>query len=87
MSINDGNGPLNGEKTTGNRGRVQLTRRQIEVLSWTAQGKTSWEIAMIIKCKEVTVNYHLQEAFRRLGAANRTHAVTKAMELRLLTMK
>src|SRR5262245_26530581 len=63
---------------------VQLTRRQKEILSWVAEGKTSWEISVIMRCKEVTVNYHMKGIFKRLCATNKAHAVCKAMQIGLL---
>jgi len=68
----------------GQQQNVQLTRRQQEILLWVAEGKTSWEISVIMRCKEVTVNYHLKGIFRRLCATNKAHAVSKAMRLGLL---
>ena len=29
---------------------IKLTPKEKEVLAWGAQGKTSWEIALILKC-------------------------------------
>jgi DNA-binding CsgD family transcriptional regulator len=56
-----------------------LTPRQKEALKWTAEGKTSWEVAVIMKCTEATVNYHLKTICNKLDAKNKTHAVYKAM--------
>jgi DNA-binding CsgD family transcriptional regulator len=58
---------------------LKLTPRQREVLEWSAQGKTSWEISIIIQCTEATVNYHLKTACQKLQARNKTHAVFKMM--------
>jgi len=63
---------------------IRLTRRQQEILSWVAEGKTNWEISIIMRCKEVTVNYHMKRIFTRLCATNKAHAVSKAMRLGLL---
>jgi LuxR family quorum-sensing transcriptional regulator LasR len=62
----------------------RLSARQLEALSWTAQGKTSWETAIIMHCTEATVNYHLKQVFRKLQVTNKTHAVSKALGLGLL---
>ena len=64
--------------------KVQLTRKQQETLSWVAEGKTSWEISVIMRCKEETVNYHVKGILKRLCATNKAHAVSKAMQLGLL---
>jgi len=71
--------------TEGQQQNVQLTRKQHETLSWVAEGKTSWEISVIMRCKEETINYHVKGILRRLCATNKAHAVSKAMRLGLLT--
>lgn len=62
----------------------QLTAREAEMLRWTADGKTSGEIAQITGIAERTVNFHLTNAVDKLGVANKTAAAVKAAMLRLL---
>jgi LuxR family quorum sensing-dependent transcriptional regulator len=64
--------------------RPQLTAREREVLTWTASGKSAWEIGVILGIAKRTVDAHAQSAFRKLGAANRTHAVAIAVRERLI---
>ena len=66
--------------------RPQLTSREREVLTWTALGKSAWEIGEILGISKRTVDEHAQTAFRKLGAANRTHAVAIAMRDRLIAL-
>lgn len=63
---------------------IDLTAREAEMLRWTADGKTSGEIAQITAISERTVNFHLNNAVEKLGAANKTAAAVKAAMLRLL---
>jgi DNA-binding CsgD family transcriptional regulator len=49
------------------------------VLTWVARGKTSGEIAIILGLSERTVNFHCDQAMRRLDVVNRTQAVAKAL--------
>ncbi|NQV20559.1 MAG: LuxR family transcriptional regulator [Rhodospirillales bacterium] len=56
-----------------------LRPREVECLQWTARGKTAWEISMILKVSERTVNFHLGNAMRKLGVYNKTHAVAKML--------
>lgn len=63
---------------------VQLTSREIEVLRWTAEGKTSGDVGQIMDISERTVNFHVNNAIEKLGVANKTAAVIKALLLRLL---
>jgi LuxR family transcriptional regulator, quorum-sensing system regulator BjaR1 len=60
-----------------------LTRREREVLAWSAQGKSAWEIGEILSVGKRTVDEHAQTAMRKLGAANRTQAVAIALRHRL----
>ena len=67
-------------KKTKKTGQTQaLSTRENECLMWTASGKTSAEIAIILKLSEHTVNHYLTAACQKLGATNRAHAVYKAM--------
>ena len=55
--------------------RPKLTTREIECLKWAAEGKSEWEISAILHVSEHTADKHLANAHRKLGAANRAHAV------------
>ena len=57
----------------------KLTARESEVLRWVADGKSAWEIGEILDITKRTVDEHVQTALRKLGAANRTHAVAIAL--------
>jgi LuxR family transcriptional regulator, quorum-sensing system regulator CviR len=61
-----------------------LTRKEIHVLEWLKQGKSSWEISMIFKISERTVNFHVNNIVKKLNAANRLHAVAIACNARIL---
>jgi DNA-binding CsgD family transcriptional regulator len=63
---------------------VQLTDREKDCLLWTAWGKSSWDIGMILNINENTVNFHLRNAMRKLDTANRTHTIAKAIRLNLI---
>jgi DNA-binding response OmpR family regulator len=61
-----------------------LNDREAEVLTWVARGKTSLEIAQIIGLTKRTVDFHIDNARTKLGAATRTEAVIKATTGRLI---
>jgi DNA-binding CsgD family transcriptional regulator len=63
---------------------IPLTEREVEILRWTAIGKTAWEIGSILKISERTVNFHLQNLMGKLGVHNKTHAAAKAMSFGLI---
>jgi LuxR family quorum-sensing system transcriptional regulator SolR len=63
---------------------ILLTSREVEVLRWTADGKTSGEVGQIMDISERTVNFHITNALVKLGVNNKTAGVVKAVMLRLL---
>ncbi len=61
-----------------------LSGRELEVVKWTAQGKTSSEIGRILSLSDHTVNAYLTNAIRKLDCVNRTQLVAKALRLKLI---
>jgi DNA-binding CsgD family transcriptional regulator len=61
-----------------------LTAREIEILRWAMEGKTSWAIGAIIGLTEHGVNHHLRSVFRKLDVTTRQQAVVKALALGLI---
>jgi DNA-binding NarL/FixJ family response regulator len=54
----------------------QLTVRELEVLKLIAQGNANKEIAAQLSVREDTVKSHVGNILEKLGANDRTHAVT-----------
>lgn len=63
---------------------VALNGREVECLTWSARGKTSPEIATILGLSKRTVNFHVENACRKLNVSTRTEAVVKAASGRLI---
>jgi DNA-binding NarL/FixJ family response regulator len=63
---------------------IRLSEREVETLTWAARGKTSAEIAQILGTTKRTVDFHIDNARGKLGVANRTEAVMKAAQSRLI---
>jgi LuxR family transcriptional regulator len=61
-----------------------LTKREVEILRWTAQGKSSEEIANLLHLSVNTINYHIKKSIAKLDAPNKTAAAVKAAVLGLL---
>jgi DNA-binding response OmpR family regulator len=57
---------------------VGLRDREVETLTWAARGKTFEEIGTILSLSKRTVEFHLENARRKLGVATRTQALIKA---------
>ena len=62
----------------------QLTVRELEVLALLAAGQSNQEIADELVITLDTVKSHVTHIFDKLGASNRTHAVSRARDLGLL---
>lgn len=58
---------------------VPLTPREIEVLKWSADGKTAGEISDILSISTPTVNFHIKNVVQKMKAANKTAAVVQAL--------
>lgn len=63
---------------------LYLTTREKEVLRWTAEGKTSAEIAQILGVTERTVNFHLGNSMQKLNVNNKISAAIRAVMLGIL---
>ena len=59
--------------------QVALTPREIEVLQYVAKGFGNKEIGVRLGTAAGTVKMHLQNILSKLGASDRTHAVTLAI--------
>ena len=70
-----------GDKAAG--GSV-LTVREMDILKWIYLGKSNFEIGAILKISPLTVKNHVQKILRKLNVVNRTQAIGKSLELRIL---
>jgi DNA-binding response OmpR family regulator len=66
------------------RNPVDLNEREIQTLTWAARGKTSAQIAQILGFTKRNVDFHIDNARHKLGAATRIQAVIKAKDDRLI---
>jgi DNA-binding CsgD family transcriptional regulator len=63
---------------------AKLSAREIECLSWLSQGLRNDRIAERMRISHATVEMHLANARKKLGAATREQALVKAVMLRLI---
>jgi DNA-binding NarL/FixJ family response regulator len=63
----------------------RLSDREREVLGLVAEGLSNPDIGRRLHVSEATVKTHLLHVFEKLGVGDRTRAVTRAMELGLLS--
>jgi len=64
-----------------------FTRREIEILTYLADGFSNKEIASKLKTKEKTVKNQMNIIFDKLGVRNRTQAVLKAIKTGIISGK
>jgi len=62
-----------------------MSNRELDCLRLTAAGKTSEEIAELLHLSAHTANQYLTGAAQKLNAVNRTHAVSKALRMGLIS--
>jgi len=65
-------------------GEEDLTPRELEVLRLVRDGHKNKQIADRLAIAETTVNFHIKNIVDKLGANDRTHAVTIALRRGLL---
>ena len=65
-------------------GEDDLTTRELEVLELIRDGYRNKQIADQLAIAETTVNFHIKNLVEKLGANDRTHAVTIALRRGLL---
>ncbi len=61
-----------------------ITPREMECLKWCAEGKSSWDIAHILRCSEAVVNFHFGNLRRKFNTTSRRQAVVKAIRFGMI---
>ena len=64
--------------------RPSMTPRELEVLRWTMEGKTAWEVGAVLGISERTAVMHINNGMHKLGCVNKHQAVLKALRLGLI---
>ncbi|MER8407708.1 LuxR family transcriptional regulator [Mesorhizobium sp. M1307] len=63
-----------------------LSVREKECILWTARGKSSWEIGVILGISANTVNFHIKKVKQKMDTPSRTAAAIKAANLRIIEL-
>jgi len=66
--------------------KVSLTSREMQVLRGIAKGHTTKRLAQDLGIKVPSVETHLSNIFKKLGAGNRGEAVSSALKIGLITL-
>jgi two-component system NarL family response regulator len=76
------------EARLGSRaGYSSLSARELDVLKLVVHGRTNREIATVLAISENTVKIHIRSILGKLGANDRTHAVTTALHLGIIQLE
>ena len=65
---------------------VNLTKRELEVLSLVFEGKSSREVAAALFCSKRTIDFHLARIYEKLQVTNRVQAMRRASMLGLVSI-
>ena len=66
--------------------QVRLTSREMQVLREVAKGHTTKRLAKDLGLAAPSIETHLRNIFKKLGATNRGEAVSSALKLGLITL-
>lgn len=61
-----------------------LSEREIEILKWTAEGKSGWAVGQILNISEHNVKYHVNKILVKLEVGSKHQAAAKAKALGLI---
>jgi DNA-binding CsgD family transcriptional regulator len=64
--------------------KLEISKRELEILGLVAQGHSNQEIAAKLFVSLSTVKTHIQNLFEKLDVKRRTHAIEKARSLSLI---
>jgi DNA-binding NarL/FixJ family response regulator len=74
------------KRAAAERAPISLTPRESSVLQHLARGRSNKQIAAALGVSERTVKFHVSTLFTKLGATNRTEAVTRAIQAGLASL-
>lgn len=76
--------PVVAERLAAHGPPARLTEREVDVLRFVARGMSNGDVARAIGRSEATVKVHVEHILAKLGAGDRTEAVTVALRRGIL---
>jgi DNA-binding NarL/FixJ family response regulator len=61
--------------------KLGISAREAEILLWVAQGKSNYDVGIILAISAATVKKHLENIYTKLGVEGRNAASLRALEL------
>jgi DNA-binding CsgD family transcriptional regulator len=58
-----------------------LSKREVAILEWIKQGKSTWDISQVLSITERTVNFHVRNVYKKLEVVSRAQAVAVGIDL------
>jgi DNA-binding NarL/FixJ family response regulator len=68
-------------KSAGPLEKLGLSAREAEILLWVAQGKSNFEIGLILQISAATVKKHLVHTYEKIGVESRNAATLTALQI------
>jgi DNA-binding CsgD family transcriptional regulator len=59
---------------------AKLTAKETEVLKWLKEGKSSWEISVILNCSKRVIDFHVTNIKTKLDAVSRAQCVAAGIQ-------
>jgi DNA-binding NarL/FixJ family response regulator len=84
-ALSTGTGPRHARAVPGGEAPPALTERELQVLTGMSQGRSNSQIGKQLYLSEDTIKTHARRLFRKLGAADRAHAVAVGFRWGLLS--
>jgi DNA-binding CsgD family transcriptional regulator len=75
------------EAHSAERKKSVLSPREVEVLEFIVQGYSAKETAEMLSLSHRTIERHIDNARNKLGARNRPHLVSEAIETGLIRVR
>lgn len=73
------------EKSSSDDYSQILSNRELEVMKRISWGESTKEMAALMNISELTVKHYVKSAIKKLGAHNRSHAVSKLLRQGIIT--
>ncbi len=78
---------LNGDDKKKKSAGIKISSREKEVLKWLKEGKSTWDVSVLLGISERTVKFHVNKVMQTLDAVNRTQAVAIALQRGLIDLE
>jgi LuxR family transcriptional regulator, quorum-sensing system regulator BjaR1 len=68
----------------GGGSQIRLSPRELECVKWISEGKTNWEVSVILGIAHDTANQYIKSASQKLNTRSKAHLVARAHRMNLI---